>query len=126
MESIDELKAVIAEKCPDGADIVCETAGVGPSFDTCLSVVKTHGTVLQVGTYGKPITVDMMKIFMKELYVTATNSTATSTWGITMDLLNKGKVDLNPVISLKLPLEEWQKGFDAAIDKSAYKVLLMP
>ena len=126
VESYDELVAAIAEKNPDGADIVCEATGVAPSLDTCFKVIKTHGTLLQVGVYGKPITCDFNMIFHKELFVTSTNSTATSSWDITLDLINKKKVDLTPVVSLKLPLEDWQKGFDATIDKSAVKVLLIP
>lgn len=126
VESYEELLAAIHEKDPEGADIACETAGVGPSLNTCLNVVKIHGTVLQLGMYGSEIKCDMNQVFAKELYIAGSNSTATTTWDITMDLLNNKKVDLNPVVSLKLPLEKWEEGFDATINKTAFKVLLIP
>lgn len=126
VESFDELVAAIAEKSPDGADIVCEAADVAPSFNTCLKVAKIHGTILQLGMYGGDIKADMNQVFAKELFIAGSNSTATTTWEITMDLLNSKKVDLNPIISLKLPLDEWEKGFDATIEKTAFKVLLIP
>ena len=49
-----------------------------------------------------------------------------SSWEIALDLLYTGKVDISFAMSMRLPLEEWKKGFDAVIDKSAFKVLLMP
>ncbi len=124
--SYEELEEAVKSVSPEGADIACEAAGVAPSFNTCLKIVKTHGTILQVGMYGGAINSDMNQVFNKELHIAGTNSTAVSTWKTTMELLNSRKVDLSPVISLKLPLEEWEKGFDATINKTAFKVLLLP
>lgn len=126
VESFDELMAAINRKSPKGADIVCEASGAAQSLDVCLKVVRIHGTVLEVGLFGGPIQVDFNQLFNKELYVTSTNSTATTTWKLTMDLIEQGKVDMRPVISLKLPLEQWKEGFDATLKKTAYKVLLLP
>lgn len=126
VESLDELKAYLAEVAPLGADIAVECAGVAPSVDTCLEVVRTHGTVLIMGVFGKPVQVDVNKIFMKELKVTASNSSAMSSWAITMDLLKRGAIDMSEVISLKVPLKDWRRGLDAVIDKSAFKVLILP
>lgn len=125
-ENYEELAAAVYSKKPDGADIVCETAGVGPSLDLCLDVVKIHGTVLQLGMFGGAINCDMNKVFSKELTIVGSNSTANDTWDITMDLLNKGIIDLEAIISHKLPLEKWEEGFDVAINKTAFKVLLVP
>ncbi len=126
VESYDELVAAIAEKNPEGADIVCEASGAAPSLAVCFKIIRTHGTLLQLGMYGGDINCDFNAIFNKELTVAGSNSTATTTWDITLDLLNSKKVNLDPIISLKLPLDEWEKGFDATIDKSAFKVLLLP
>lgn len=126
VESVEALRAAIARKNPDGADIAVEATGVVPSLETCLDVLRNLGTFLQIGVYGGPITFDFNAVYRKELKVRSTNSTALSTWALTMDLLKRGLLDLTPVISLQLPLAEWEKGFDAAIDKSAFKVLLIP
>lgn len=125
-ESYAELEAAVKKVSPAGADIACETAGVAPSFNTCLRIVKIHGSILQLGMYGGDVTCALNEAFSKELFIVGSNSTATTTWSTTMELLNSRKMDLKPVISLKLPLDEWEKGFDATIDKSALKVLLIP
>ncbi len=125
-ESFEELMAAVYEKNPEGADVVCETAGAAPSFAACIKAVKIHGTILQLGMYGGDVKCDLNAVFAKELFIAGSNSTATTTWETTMQLLNSKRVNLTPVISLKLPLSEWEKGFDATIDKTAFKVLLLP
>ena len=125
-ESFDELKEILAEIAPEGADVALEAAGVAPSCNTCLNVLKTQGTLLQMGLFGGKPTCELNKIFEKELTITSMNSTAMTTWDITMELLKEKKVDLKPLISLKLPLAEWNEGFDATINKTAFKVLLLP
>lgn len=122
--NFDDVMTAVRKRNPEGADIVCEATGVAASLDTCFKYVKIHGTLLQVGVYGDVIKCDFNQIFNKELYVTSTNSTAMSSWEISLDLVNKGKIDLGAVVSIRLPLERWEEGFDAAINKTAYKVLL--
>lgn len=126
VDSPEALEKEVRERSELGADIVCETSGVAASLSACLKVVRVHGNVLQIGVYGGPVTADINMILKKELNFTGTNSTSVSTWDITMDLLNKGAIKLDPLISLMLPLTKWKEGFQAVIDKSAYKVLLIP
>ena len=75
---------------------------------------------------GKEISLRFDATHEKEMAVFGSNSTAMSSWDIALDLLYTGKVDIGFAMSLKLPLDEWKKGFDAVIDKSAFKVLLYP
>ena len=82
--------------------------------------------MLQLGNYGKPVQFDMDRAFFKELKIVTSNSTAYSTWIIALQLLKDKKLSLEPLLSLRLPLEEWEKGFDAVESKKAYKVVLMP
>ncbi len=43
--------------------------------------------------------------------MTASNSTAMSTWALTLRLIEEGKLDLPGLVSLRLPLAEWELGF---------------
>ena len=121
-----ELLQAIHSKNPAGADITCDCTGVPASLRTCLRVVRTHGVHLQIGVYGKPVEVDLDELFLKEVNYVATNSTAVSSWQIGMRLLAEGKVDLEPLMNLELPLESWKEGFEAAIRKEKYKIVLLP
>ena len=120
------MRKEVFKASPKGADIAVEAAGAAGSLDTCVKILKAQGTLLQLGNFGKPVQFDMDKAFFKELKIVTSNSTAYSTWLIALQLLNEKKVSLEPLLSLRLPLEEWEKGFDAAENKQAYKVVLMP
>ena len=126
VQSFDELQEAIQKVSPRGADVAVETAGVTPSLNNCLKALKIHGQLLELGIISGMYNVDMGQIFAKELIVAGSNSTATTTWDITMELIREGKVDLGIMTDLRLPLDEWEKGFDATINKTAYKVLLIP
>lgn len=126
-DNMENLYKEIAKVKCGGADIVVEAAGHPASLDVCLKVVKMKGTLLVLGTYGgKPIQCRFDSMHEKELDVFASNSTGMSTWEIGLGLIQDKKVDLAPLLSLKLPLSEWRKGFNAVINKEAYKVVFCP
>jgi threonine dehydrogenase-like Zn-dependent dehydrogenase len=125
-DSWDKLMEEVCKASPKGADISVEAAGAAGSLKTCVDILRAQGTLLQLGNYGKPVQFDMDKAFFKELKIVTSNSTAYSTWTIALHLLKEKKVSLEPLLSLRLPLEEWEKGFDAVESKRAYKVVLMP
>ena len=125
-ESTEELEEILKRVSPGGADIAVEAAGVAPSMNTCLRVVKIQGTILSAGLISGKHSIDFGQVFAKEVTIVGTNSTAVSTWHKVMAMMKEGKLDLRPLVSLRLPLDEWEKGFDATINKTAYKVLLIP
>ena len=122
---IEELKEAVYRKNPRGADITCEATGVLPSLATCMDVVRTHGTHLQIGLYGKAVEVRLDTFFEKEVNYIASNSTAMSSWEKGMKLLEKGG-DLTRLISLDVPLSDWKHGIDEVLGKRGFKVLLTP
>lgn len=124
--SPEELMNTVKAMNPLGADIAVETSGSVASVHTCIDVLKKHGSYLQIAVFSKDIPFPMDDVLHKEIYVTGTNSTAMSSWKIAMDLVRQEKLRLEPLVSLQLPLAEWEKGFDVTIDKTAYKVFLLP
>lgn len=127
VDNFEDLEKEIKKVNPKGADIVVEAAGHPASLTTCLNVVRTQGTVLVLSFYGGiPVTTRFDTTHEKELTVYASNSTAMSSWEIGLSLLNEGRADLTPLVSLKLPLSEWKRGFEAVVNKEAYKVIFCP
>ena len=43
-----------------------------------------------------------------------------------MKLMAEGRVDLRPLMNMEVPLADWREGFDAAIAKTKYKIVLLP
>lgn len=107
-------------------DVGVETAGAGPSLNACLNILWIHGTLLELGIISGRHEMDFSPLFSKELRIIGSNSSTVKSWEITLKLLNDGAISLEPLISLKLPLDDWKQGFDATENKTAYKVLLLP
>ena len=123
----EDLKAVINQiTSGDGVDLAVECAGVQASAAQCLSAVKKRGRYHQMGIFSKPIQFNMDELLFHEAVLT-------SSWGNTkygfirgLKLVSQGLVKIRPLISAKLPMEDWKKGFDMVASGEAVKVLLYP
>jgi len=124
--SFEELQQKVYARSPKGADITCDCAGVVPSLDTCTKVIRQLGTHVQVGLFGGKVPFRLDALFDREITYIPSNSSSYTSWKITMELLRDKKVTMTPFASVKMPLEEWEKGLQTVLDKAAYKVLLMP
>ena len=109
-----------------GADVVIECSGVEASAHNCLQAVRGRGRYIQMGLFGKPITVDMDRLAYREISYSSSFATTPSSFKTSLKLLAQGKVRTEPLISARLPLEEWQKGFEMLEKKQGLKVLLIP
>ena len=124
--SFDELQQKVYTRSPKGADITCDCVSVIPSLETCMKVIRQLGTHVQVGLFGGKVPFRLDAIFDREVNYIPSNSSSYTSWGITMDLLREKKVTMTPFASVRLPLDEWDKGLEMVLNKAAYKVLLMP
>lgn len=122
-ENLDEI--VRAETDGAGVDVAFEVAGVAASAKGCLDSLRPLGSYTQVGHFGRDITVPFDRIGFKQLRVAGSVGYTVATWTRTMTLLAQG---LKPtrIVTHRLPLAEWRRGFDLFESKSAAKVLLFP
>lgn len=121
------LQETIKEVAPEGVDVAFECAGAAPSLDACVKALKKTGNIAQVGLYGQPVPVDMDGILFKELEMTVSYATERTSWEILLKLAEQGKLNVvEPLISARIPLDEWERAFDLFIGKVGYKIFLMP
>lgn len=121
-----KVKEIVEQYAPDGADHIIECSGNARSLITALDVVRKEGSFTQVGMYGRDVEVPMDTIVRKELTVTAGFSQARSTWELALKLIGQGRIDLKDLISVRLPLADWEKAFDLFNQKTENKILLIP
>jgi L-iditol 2-dehydrogenase len=122
-ENLDEI--IRAETDGAGVDLAFEVAGVAASAKACLDALRPLGQYTQVGHFGREITVPFDRIGFKQLRVAGSVGYTVATWARTMRLLAQG---LKPsrIVTHRLPLADWQQGFDLFERKTAAKVLLLP
>ena len=115
----------LAALCPPyGPDVVFDCSGAGPAIQMGLRAVRKGGRYVQVGLTGRPTTLDMNLITLKELIVHGTYAQKTEWWIRSLELLEQKKISLKPLISNIYRLEDWEQAFDGYIRKIGLKYLL--
>ena len=122
----DELSEAISDLSGGiGADMTVET--VGGSTDAVLGqaidVTRMQGRVVTTGNFYGQVEIDWMQALLKELSIIWSAVYATSMgrneFDIAIDLMGSGRVDLAPLVTHRVSLEEIQAGFDTAFDKGS-------
>jgi L-iditol 2-dehydrogenase len=110
----------------DGADLVIECSGAAPAAKTLSDVARRGARFCQMGLYGKPVWFDQDAVCYKELVVTGTNATVTSSWIRALKLLVEGRIDARRLISHRFSIRDWDKALDVMKNKEGVKVILKP
>jgi len=94
-----------------GADVVVECSGSAAGISAGLAAARRGGRYVQVGFTGKPITVSFDEIFFKELAVSSGFASTPQSWRRAMTLIETGAVDVEPLVSEIVALDEWERVF---------------
>jgi threonine dehydrogenase-like Zn-dependent dehydrogenase len=99
------------EKIPNGADIVFEAVGFGPTVNIALSTVKKGGIVTLVGNAASRADIDFQKIVLNEVQINGSYACANE-YAMALTLMANGSLQVEDLISVTAPLEEGQQWFD--------------
>lgn len=109
-----------------GVDCALDCAGSQGSAANCLRAIRPLGRYVQVGHFGKEVTLPFDLIAFKQIRAAGSVGYNAVTWTRAIQILGQGQVNLKDLISHRLALQQWQTGFSACESKSALKVLLNP
>ncbi|MFW9767419.1 MAG: zinc-binding dehydrogenase [Candidatus Thorarchaeota archaeon] len=119
----DPMGIINSETDGVGADAVIEASGACVACSQALDFVKVAGHVTLLGVRGQPANIDLDPIITKELTMSGTWGTLPSSWVTTLRLLASEKFDVKPLITHRIALSEWEKGFELMESQKAIKVL---
>lgn len=111
-----------------GADVSFECTSVQGALDTLFDATRPQGVIVVVSIWGKPASVEMQKLVLKEIDLRGTIAYVNNHPAV-IKLVQDGKVDLRPFITATIGLDDLiSKGFDTLINHndSAVKVLVRP
>jgi L-iditol 2-dehydrogenase len=110
-----------------GADVVFEASGSATARRQAFDLVRRCGRIGYIGLTGRPKEeANLDNVIEKELDIVGSWGTVWTSWKTTLALLASGKIMTEPLISHRLPLEDWEKGFDLMGRKEGLKILLKP
>ncbi len=106
-----------------GVDVVLEFSGNEDGFKSAIKTIVEGGRLSMLGLYSKPFEFDFNSYFiMKGIRVYGIiGRKIYSTWYKTISLIQK--IDLSPIISHKIKLEDFEKGFEEILNGRAIKVV---
>ena len=123
----DDTKKIISDLTQGyGADVVFECAGSEASAALCLEIVRKMGRYTQVGIFGSPLQMDFDQVVLKQLHLQGSMCHTWETWERTLRFLKQDLIDLNPLISERLPMSRWEEAFQSVMAKKGIKFLLYP
>jgi len=123
----DVVAALRAETDNNGVDVVLEMSGSEAALHQGLAAVTNGGRVSLLGTHTVPATIDLSEeIIFKGLRVYGiTGRRLFDTWYRTTALLEEG-LDLQPIITHRLPLSQFATAFNLVAAGHAGKIVLLP
>ena len=127
VESTDlagEIKALAPET--GGADITVEAAGAAASVATAYACTRKGGTIVQLGLFEGAVQVDYSQIAFRELNVIGSFAHIWSSFDTALRLMDDGTIDVAPLLSAVLPLDEGLEAFARAEAGADAKILLAP
>lgn len=110
-----------------GPDVVVEAVGVSTTYNLALMMCRKRGRVVALGFTRPELNINIQQIIYKELDVFGSTGYADEC-ETTLEYLRKGMVNIEDVITHRLPLEKIKEGFDLLCSRNsgAVKVILNP
>jgi alcohol dehydrogenase len=109
-----------------GADVVIEAVGVPATFELCTELVRPGGHVANIGVHGKPATLHLESLWIRDITITTGLVDAYSTPTL-LRLLTTGQLDAARFATHHFQLDDFMEAYDVfgrAADTGALKVIL--
>jgi threonine 3-dehydrogenase len=125
----DDVVAAILEATGGvGVDVALEMSGAAEAIRMSLKILRAGGRISLLGLPDRPVELDLVGdlifkgatvqgIFGRRMY---------DTWYKMIALLKAGVLNLDPLISERLPLEKFERAFELLDAGQASKILLYP
>jgi L-iditol 2-dehydrogenase len=129
LAAAQSLGFATAESGADGLDdfhVVVECSGSAGGAATCLRAARRGARYVQVGVFGKDVTVPLDAVFQKELVLSSGFASTPSSWRRALELIADRRVELAPLVSEVAPLEAWERVFADLRGGRGIKVVFDP
>jgi alcohol dehydrogenase len=122
----DPLELVNALTDGLGADVVMEAVGTPAAFELCTTLVRPGGHVANIGEHGKPATLHLEDLWIRNVTITTGLVDTYSTPNL-LKMLGAGQLDVGHMITHRFGLDEFMAAYDVfakPAETGALKVVL--
>jgi alcohol dehydrogenase len=107
----DPLEAVRSITGGLGADVVMEAVGTRGTFELCTAMVRPGGRVANIGVHGKPATLHLEDLWIRNVTIT-TGLVDTYSTPQLLDMVVAGQIHTGHMITHRFALEEIIEAYD--------------
>ncbi len=124
----DTADRIVEATGGDGVEVVLEMSGSQAALDQALHFITRGGRISLLGIFASPVEMHLSDlVIQKGLRLHGVYGRRIyRTWEQTQDLLRSGAVDPGPLITHRLDLADWERGFELVASRHAGKVVLLP
>jgi threonine 3-dehydrogenase len=124
----DVAAVVMAQTGGLGVDVVLEMAGHPQAIRTAFDIVRRGGRISLLGLTSRPVSLNFSEdIIFKGITIQGINGRRMyQTWYQMTALLKNEKLDLHPVITDSIAIEDFSRGMDRLKTGESSKILLYP
>jgi alcohol dehydrogenase len=122
----DPLETVRAITDGLGADVVMEAVGIPETFELCTKLVRPGGRVANIGVHGKPATLHLEELWIRNVAIT-TGLVDTYSTPTLLKMLAGRQLDVSQMITHRYQLDDFMQAYDVFADPAhtgALKVVL--
>ena len=110
-----------------GVDVAIEAVGVPATFDICQSIIAAGGHIANIGVHGKPVSLQLDKLWDRNITLTTSLVDTTST-PMLLKMVTSGKLHPGKLVTHCFALNDIEKAYETfsnAASESALKVALV-
>jgi L-iditol 2-dehydrogenase len=122
----DLAKTVTDLTAGKGVDVAVECAGNDRAVRSAIDALRKQGQFLQLGLLGKDMQLTFDTIVYKELKVTGSLSSRDVSWRRALELVERGEVRPELLVSGEYPLDGWEEAFRMHASRKGLKILFKP
>jgi alcohol dehydrogenase len=111
----DPLELVRAVTDGLGADVVIEAVGTPATFELCTTLVRPGGRVANVGVHGKPATLHLEDLWIRNVTITTGLVDAYSTPTL-LKMVATGQLDVSGMVTHRFGFDEFMAAYDVFAD----------
>jgi len=122
----DVLEQVRAVTDGLGADVVIEAVGTPATFELCTTLVRPGGRVANIGVHGKPATLHLEDLWIRNVTIT-TGLVDTYSTPTLLTMLGTGQLDVGHMITHRFGFDDFVQAYEVFADPihtGALKVLV--
>lgn len=108
----------------DNLGLVVECSGSNIALKQAIDMLRPNGEVVRVGMGFNPLEFSINDITSWNKSIIGHMAYDSTSWRNAIRLLESGAIKVQPMITQRIGLSEWEKGFQAMKDKDAIKVIM--